>query len=76
MFKSVGIVARYDKEKALSLADELANYLSKRDVEIFFEDTLKDKVKFKGRFIPLIEMRTDFIVTIGGDGTRTANFRY
>ena len=69
MFKSVGIVARYDKEKALSLADELANYLSKRDVEIFFEDTLKDKVKFKGRFIPLIEMRTDFIVTIGGDGT-------
>lgn len=69
MFKTVGIVARYDKVQALRLAEDLAEYLVKRGVEVFFEDTLKEKVKTQGKMIPLKNMKTDFIITIGGDGT-------
>jgi NAD+ kinase len=69
LFKSVGIVARYDKKEALSLSEELSEYLAKRDIEICLENTLKGKVKSSGKFIPLKEMKTDFIITIGGDGT-------
>lgn len=69
MLKSVGIVARYDKKQALRLAEELAEYSAKRGLEVFLEDTLKGKVKNHGKMVPLKNMKTDFIVTIGGDGT-------
>ena len=69
MFKSVGLVARYDKKQALTLADELAEYLAKRGLEVYLENTLEGKVKSQGKLIPLKEMKTDFIITIGGDGT-------
>jgi NAD+ kinase len=69
LFKSVGLVARYDKEQALKLAEELSEYLSKRGLEIFFENTLEGKVNSPGKMIELEEMKTDFVITIGGDGT-------
>ncbi len=69
LFKSVGIVARYDKKQALTLAEELSEYLAKKGVEIYLEDTLAGKVKTQGKMIPLKNMKTDFIITIGGDGT-------
>ncbi len=69
MFKSVGLVARYDKKSALKLTDDLADYLKKKGLEVFIEDTLADKVTTKEKFIPLKAMKTDFIITIGGDGT-------
>ena len=69
LFKSVGLVARYDKKQALTLADELSDYLAKRGLEVYFENTLEGKVKSQGRMVPLKEMKTDFIITIGGDGT-------
>lgn len=69
LFKSVGLVARYDKKQALTLADELADYLKKRGLEVYLENTLEGKVKSQGKMIPLKEMKTDFIITIGGDGT-------
>ena len=74
MFKSVGLVARYDKKSALKLAEELAEYLKKKGLKVYVEDTLADKVTTKEEFIPLSEMKTDFVVAIGGDGTilRTA----
>ncbi len=69
MFKSVGIVARYDKKQALTLAEELSEYLVKRGTEVYLEDTLRGKVKSGGKLAPLKEMKTDLVITIGGDGT-------
>ncbi len=67
--KTVGIVARYDKKQALDLADELSEFLARRGFEVYLEDTLKDKVKTQGKLVPLSNMKTDFVITIGGDGT-------
>lgn len=69
MFKSVGLVARYDKKHALTLAEELSDYLTKRGLQVFLEDTLQGKIKSAGKFVPLKDMRADFIITMGGDGT-------
>ena len=69
VFKSVGLVARYDKKSALKLTEDLSEYLKKRGLKVYVEDTLADKVTTKEEFIPLSKMKTDFIITIGGDGT-------
>jgi len=69
VFKSVGLVARYDKKSALKLTEELAEYLKGKGLKVYVEDTLADKVTTREKFIPLSEMKTDFIITIGGDGT-------
>jgi NAD+ kinase len=69
LFKSVGLVARYDKKQALTLAEEISDYLAKKKVEVFLEDTLQGKVATKCKFVQLKDMKTDMIITIGGDGT-------
>ena len=69
VFKSVGLVARYDKKSALKLTEDLAEYLKKRGLKVYVEDTLTNKVTTKEEFIPLSKMKADFIITIGGDGT-------
>lgn len=68
MFKSVGLVARYDKKSALKLTEELAEYLKNKGLKVYIEDTLAGKVTTQ-EMIPLSKMKTDFIITIGGDGT-------
>jgi NAD+ kinase len=69
MFKRVGLVARYDKKSALKLTEELAEYLKGKGLKVYIEETLADKIKTQEEFIPLSKMKTDFIITIGGDGT-------
>jgi NAD+ kinase len=69
VFKSVGLVTRYDQKPALKLTEELTDYLKGRGLKVYVEDTLAGKVAAKEKFIPLSEMKTDFIITIGGDGT-------
>ncbi len=69
LLKTVGIIARYDKKQALKLAEELSEYLANRGLVVFLENTLEGKMKTSGKMIPLKEMKTDFIITIGGDGT-------
>jgi len=64
----VGIIARYDKKKAIKLAEELAHYLQGKSLEVYVENTLAKIVK-AGEMIPLERMKTDLIITIGGDGT-------
>jgi len=68
LFKTVGIVARYDKEKAIKLAEELARYLQGKGLRVCVEDTLT-KMMETGEMTPLERMKTDLIITIGGDGT-------
>ena len=69
MFKTVGLVARYDKKPALKLTEELAGYLKGKGLKVYIEDSLAGKVSTKEEMIPLSKMNTDFIITIGGDGT-------
>jgi NAD+ kinase len=69
VFKSVGLVARYDKKQALGLAKELANYLRSQSLEVYVEDTIAKKVDAAVKTVQLKKMKTDFIITIGGDGT-------
>lgn len=69
MFKSVGIVARFDKKATIKLAEDLAKYLKTHGLEVFIEDTLSNKMRTKEASVPLEKMKTDFIITIGGDGT-------
>jgi NAD+ kinase len=69
VFKSVGLVARFDQKQALKLAEELADFLAMKGLDVSVEDSLEGKVAAKQRFVPLTEMKTDFIITIGGDGT-------
>ena len=68
------MVARYDQKQALRLAEELAEYLNKKGLDVYIEDTLSGIVGCEDPFVPLSKMETDFIITIGGDGTilRTA----
>ena len=68
MFKSVGLVARYDKKQALKLVEKLADYLKNKNLQVYVEDTIAGKVDVR-EAIPLAKMKTDFIITIGGDGT-------
>ncbi len=69
MFKTAGLVARFDRKRAIALADELAKHLKTRGLEVFAEDTLNKKLSAKVTFTPLECMSTDFVITIGGDGT-------
>jgi NAD+ kinase len=69
MFKSVGLIARYDKKKAMQLTDTLADHLKRKGLEVCVEDTLAGKTKTKHVAVPLEQMHTDFVITIGGDGT-------
>jgi len=69
VFRSVGLVARYDKKQALNLAEELAEYLKSKNLQVYIEDTLAGKVSTQEKLVPLSKMKTDLIITIGGDGT-------
>jgi NAD+ kinase len=69
LFKSVGIVARFDKRKAIKLVEGLAEYLRAKGLEVYVEATLAEKMSVKEKSVPLENMKTDFIITIGGDGT-------
>jgi NAD+ kinase len=69
MLKTAAIIARFDKRKALRIAEELAEYLTKKGLEVYMEETLKGKLKKTWEYLPIERMQTDFVVTIGGDGT-------
>ena len=69
LFKSVGLIARFDRKEAIELAQDLAEYLRTKGLEVYVEDTLVKKMEAKEKSVPLERMKTDFIIAIGGDGT-------
>jgi len=60
---------RYDRKNALKLADDLAKHLEAKGLAVYVEDTLAEKMTIKEETVPIENMNTDFIITIGGDGT-------
>lgn len=69
MFESVGLVARFDKREAINLVEDLAKHLTTKGLEVYIEDTLTDKLDTEQENVPLEDMKADFIITLGGDGT-------
>jgi NAD+ kinase len=69
VFRSVGLIARFDRKKAIKLAEDLTKYLKAKGLEVYVEDTLAEKMSIKEKSAPLEKMKTDLIITIGGDGT-------
>jgi NAD+ kinase len=69
LFKSAGLVARFDKKAAIKLAEDLAEFLKNKGIKVYVEDTLAEKMGTTERITTLEKMKTDFIITIGGDGT-------
>ena len=65
----MGLVARYDKKNAIKLVEKLTEHLRNKGLEVYIEDTLEGKIDTNAKFSPLSSMKTDFIITIGGDGT-------
>ena len=65
----MGLVARFDRKSAIKLAEDLAKHLKAKGLKVYVEDTLAEKAGMKEEAIPLESMKTDFIITIGGDGT-------
>jgi NAD+ kinase len=69
VFKSVGLVARFDKKTAIKLAEDLAKYLREKKLQVCVENTLAEKMATKEKSAPIEKMKTDFVIAIGGDGT-------
>lgn len=69
VLKTVGIVARYDNKQALKLVEKLVSYLKDKNLEVYVEETLQGKVNASAESVSLKNLGTDFIITIGGDGT-------
>ncbi len=69
VFQTVGLVARVDRKKALDLAIELARYIEKKGSTVFLEPALAKHAKKLDASMPLGKMKTDLIITVGGDGT-------
>ncbi|UCC28242.1 MAG: NAD(+)/NADH kinase [Candidatus Bathyarchaeota archaeon] len=69
MLHTVGLVARVDRKKALDLAARLSNHLEKKGLTVFLEPTLSKHAKRPDASTSLEKMKTDLIITVGGDGT-------
>jgi len=67
--KKVGIVARTDREEAISVATQIVNRFESEGFNILLEPSLAKLMKRPDSSTPLEKMRADLIVTIGGDGT-------
>ncbi|UCE43561.1 MAG: NAD(+)/NADH kinase [Candidatus Bathyarchaeota archaeon] len=69
MFNAVSIIARVDQRKALDFATNLIEHLEARGLAVSLEPRLAKHAKRKESAITLKEMKTDLIITVGGDGT-------
>lgn len=69
VFRTVGLVARVDRKRALDLAVELSRYIEKKGLTAFLEPALAKHAKKLDASMPLETMKTDLIITVGGDGT-------
>jgi len=73
----IGIVARLDVHKAIELAGEVADFLINKDIDIFLDSSVVEKLdKYHDFAKDLQDMDVDVIIAIGGDGTilRTQSF--
>ena len=65
----MGIVARVDQKGAMKFAAKLIAHLEEKEISVFLEPKLAEHAKKTDIALPLEEMKTDLIITVGGDGT-------
>ena len=68
MPKTVGLVARLDKEAAINLAIHIIDYLKSKGLKVLLEPELAYRLG-REEASPIEDMSTDLVITIGGDGT-------
>jgi len=69
VFKSVGVVGRVDRKQALQLGAKIVDALEAKRISIRLEPNLAKHLQKPRLATPLEKMKTNLIVTIGGDGT-------
>lgn len=69
MFRTVGVVSRLDRKKALQLADEVVDALTAKRLDVKLESSLAKQLHKQDLATPLGKIKTDLVVAIGGDGT-------
>jgi len=65
----VGIVARVDRKGAMKFAAKLIAHLEEKGLSVLLEPKLAERTKKTNIALPLEKMKTDLIITVGGDGT-------
>ena len=69
MFKTVGVVSRLDRKQATQLAARIVDALKAKKLQVRLEPNLAKHLQKQDLATPLEKMKTDLIITIGGDGT-------
>ena len=69
MFKTVGVISKLERKQALQLANKITNTLLAKKLQVRLETSLARHLGKPELATPLEKMKTDLIVTIGGDGT-------
>ena len=69
--KTVGIVPNYDKEAAMNLVGELAQFLREKDCKVVLTYKIAEVTGLKELGVTKYELfsKSDFIIVLGGDGT-------
>lgn len=65
----MGVVARVDRKGAMKFAAELIARLEEKGLSVFLEPRLAERIGKTDAALSLEKMKTDLIITIGGDGT-------
>jgi len=68
MPKTVGIVARLDRQAAVKLAGKISHYLASKGLNVLVESELA-RLQVKGKAVALNKMLADLLIVLGGDGT-------
>lgn len=69
MIKSVGVVGRVDRKQALQVAQKIVTSLEAKKLHISLDANLGKRLQKQNLTTRLDKMKTDLVVTIGGDGT-------
>jgi NAD+ kinase len=69
VFRTVGVVSRLDRKKALQLADRVVDALIAKKLDVKLEPSLAKQLRKQDLTTPLAKMKTDLVIAIGGDGT-------
>jgi NAD+ kinase len=69
VFKTVGVVSRVDKKHAVELAAKIVGALEAKKLMVKLEPKLAKHLNRPSFATPLEKMKTDLMITIGGDGT-------
>jgi NAD+ kinase len=69
VFKTVGVVSRLDRKKALQLAERIVEALRAKKLDVRLEPSLAKQLRKQDLATPLGKMQTDLVIIVGGDGT-------